>query len=569
MKASDPSGTDGTCDSSPFTNTVECGVYMAPSTLGKESNLGMFTGKPLKPGDVINFPELVIPLAFREWGVNPPSAYGDGELWDRYLWPGSTANIESFDTYDHTEQKSVFIPGVGCTVNSVLDLHNIESTNGSRYDSVVERSHPAAGSFSPYHSSQTVTTQPIPAGGELLADYGESWIPWIPEIPVLQNAYLDGANQLLAEFEAWTREKRDTYGETTISDDLLERMYQMVRTFPHFSKTLSVIPPTLQDWKAAGESREYWRSQHQVSLEWLKEHGKCQDHLRPGPSTIPHAGRGAFATRFLPKNTVVGYAPMIHVAYAFDKMTQVRDTSNTTHPDLVWNYSFSHRNTTLVLTPYGGMVNYINHSPEPNVRIQWPTKELVAHKPHWLRQDLEFIRYSTANVGLSFDYIALRDIKEGEEVFIDYGEEWQHAWDKHVSEWEPPHDAANYVHSSSYNVTLLKTPSEYQDDPYPPNLVTVCAESYRRQGDKYVFVPVLRDWKVYVPCEVVSRNHGNRYTVRLDIGGKTITVYHVPQPDGVRLVDRAYSQDWHLSNAFRHKIMIPDDMLPQSWRNVN
>ncbi len=567
--AEDASGGSETCTSSescPSSHNLECGVYMAPSTLGKDSNLGIFTGKPLEPGEVVNFPEIVIPLAFREWGVNPPLAYGDGEVWDRYLWPGSTANIESFDTYDRTEQKSVFVPGVGCTVNSVLDLHNIESTKGSQYDSLVERLHPSAGAFSPYHSSETIATQYIPAGAELLADYGESWIPWIPNIPVLQNSYLDGANSLMREFEAWAMEMKAKHGENEVSEELLERLYQMTRKFPHSSKTFSVLPPTLEDWKSTKETREYWRSQYQVSIEWLQEHGKCQDHIRPGHSTIPHAGRGAFATRFLPKGSVVGYAPLIHVAYAFDQMTRVRDHSNTTHPDLIWNYSFSHRNSTITLTPYGGMVNYINHSPEPNVRIQWPTKDLVAHKPYWLEQDLEFIRYSTANVGLSFDYIALRDIQEGEEVFIDYGKEWQEAWDEHVARWQPPEDATDYVHSSRFEVKLLKTPSELRNDPYPSNLVTICAESYHREGDKYVFIPVLRDWNVYVPCEVVSRSHGGRYAVRLDIA-EPITVYNVPYPGGIRLVDRAYSQDWHLSNSFRHKIMIPDDMFPSSWKN--
>jgi hypothetical protein len=82
------------------------------------------------------------------------------------------------------------------------------------------------------------------------------------------------------------------------------------------------------------------------------------------------------------------------------------------------------------------MVNYINHkSPTkkdsvnddedgPNVRIQWPNKELIAHKPDWLTKDINYLRDTIDKIGLSFDYVALRDIKKGEELFMDYGHDW-------------------------------------------------------------------------------------------------------------------------------------------------
>ncbi|OEU11016.1 hypothetical protein FRACYDRAFT_246118 [Fragilariopsis cylindrus CCMP1102] len=36
---------------------------------------------------------------------------------------------------------------------------------------------------------------------------------------------------------------------------------------------------------------------------------------------------------------------------------------------------------------------------------------------------------------LSMEIIALRDIKPGEEIFIDYGKEWENAWLEHVKTW--------------------------------------------------------------------------------------------------------------------------------------
>ena len=546
---------------------LECGIYMAPSTLGNASNLGIFTAMPLEKGTIVNYPELVIPLGFREWGINPPIAQGDGEVWDRYLWDGDVGGIEAFDTYNHNDKKSIFVPGVGCTVNSLLDLHNVESTRGSDYDAMVARGHPSAGSFSPYHNSVTVTTTDVPAGAELLADYGETWIPFLPNIPVFQNTYLDGANELLERFDEWSHDMVTKYGRDSITDELLDRIYDMTKNFPYPSKLFSVLPPKRPD---TIDTREYWRSHYQVDVSWLQKHGKCQDHMRPGPSTIPYAGRGAFATRFLPMGTVVGYAPLIHVAFAFDAMTQVKDGSNGTHPDLIWNYSFGHRNSTLTLTPYGGMVNYINHdSNQPNVRVNWPTDELTAHKPEWLQKDLNFVRHSVAGVGLSFDYVAIKDIEEGDEILMDYGDDWQAAWDAHVKSWTPPIDEHTYMHSSKYHVTRLKTPAERREDPYPSNVETICPQSFHRKDTKYVFVPVLRDWKKYVPCEVLSRTHGGKYTVRLSPldGSDRITVYDVPYPEGIRLVDRAYSQDWHLPTSFRYKIQIPDDLFPDIWKN--
>jgi hypothetical protein len=37
------------------------------------------------------------------------------------------------------------------------------------------------------------------------------------------------------------------------------------------------------------------------------------------------------------------------------------------------------------------------------------------------------------HAGLTFEYVAIRDIKKGEEVLLDYGTEWQHAWDEYVN----------------------------------------------------------------------------------------------------------------------------------------
>jgi SET domain-containing protein len=43
-----------------------------------------------------------------------------------------------------------------------------------------------------------------------------------------------------------------------------------------------------------------------------------------------------------------------------------------------------------------------------------------------------------------FEFVALRDIQEGEEILINYGQEWQDAWDAHVAKWTPPKYSESY-----------------------------------------------------------------------------------------------------------------------------
>jgi hypothetical protein len=173
---------DGTCKPSGaraaeqhrYRRPIECGVYMAPSTLGADTNMGIYTGKPLKKDEVVNYPEIAIPLLFREWGDHTPG-YEDGTLWDRYIWEGEVMEIETYTDTNRLDSRAVFVPGVGCTVNSVLDMNNIKSTHGSAYDNAKLRRHedPGTGAFSPYHEAKTVAVKNVDPGSELFADYGE------------------------------------------------------------------------------------------------------------------------------------------------------------------------------------------------------------------------------------------------------------------------------------------------------------------------------------------------------------------------------------------------------------
>lgn len=93
---------------------------------------------------------------------------------DRYIWEGSVVDLETYVETDLEMSRAGFIPGIGCTINSIMDMHNIDSTHGSTYDtSGLHRSKdPGAGASTPYHDSLTEASEDIPAGSELFAEYG-------------------------------------------------------------------------------------------------------------------------------------------------------------------------------------------------------------------------------------------------------------------------------------------------------------------------------------------------------------------------------------------------------------
>jgi hypothetical protein len=564
----------------------QCTVYMAPSTLGDSVSMGIYTGVDLEPETVIPYPEIAIPLLFREWGDHTPG-FHDGVLWDRYIWEGDVVNLESYDDTNRHASKAVFVPGVGCTVNSILDMNNIESTHGSEYDTAgLHRSQdPGSGAFTPYYNSKTVAIDKISAGAELFANYGDYWIPDIPGAQVMMEALLDEAEEFLrGKYYPFIKEKGDQ-----LTTEMKQKLWEFTaKDFPIYNKAMTNLPRNVQ-WVDVETSlqehenetefsivRDFIRKQSIRSTEWLQEHGYCQDHLKPGRSTIPQAGRGAFAARHLPAGTVIGFAPLIHIGiHGRDIFTVTvgEDEMPRKQYDLIINYSFGHRNSTVLLTPYGAMVNYINHGGKTssNVMLRWPDKELISHKPEFLKRTPQMLRDTVDKIGLSFEYVAMRDIQEGEEVLMDYGDKWEQAWNDHVKSWEPLENSIHYVHSSEWGETIFRTLQEQDFNPYPPNLHTMCQESFTYAKDgTYQWVDVLRPHPFRVYCDILERygdEEKSLYTVSLFLDdGNTVVVQNVPN-DGVFLYDKAFSADWHLPNVFRHEIAIPDNLMPDAWMN--
>lgn len=220
-------------------------------------------------------------------------------------------------------------------------------------------------------------------------------------------------------------------------------------------------------------------------------------------------------------------------------------------------------------------INYINHNQTlANVKIQWAPNGTMAHNSSWLALDPMEMEWNY-KPSLGIDYIAIKDIEEGEELFMDYGDIWEKAWKRHVKEWKPKKEWESYLPAATLNKILaknaLRTQEEQAERPYPRNLVLKCDlgatmdESLTNEREDMLYEPD------YQPCRILDRysdDLGTLYNVQiqLDDEGKRFTERFILRGN-IEFFDLPYTNDLHLRPAFRHKIGLPMEMVPSVWRN--
>ncbi|KAG7362845.1 SET methyltransferase domain containing protein [Nitzschia inconspicua] len=194
---------------------------------------------------------------------------------------------------------------------------------------------------------------------------------------------------------------------------------------------------------------------------WIKENGKCLENLIPKKSTIPDAGFGGFAQFPISKGEIVVPAPVLHVVNKETLMLYERDVEDPEKHEigmsLLINYCLNHPESSLLLCPMTSAI-LLNHCSErtrdcgptgPNAMIRWSTG-WDDPSVEWREKTLDAIREEKRRL-LSFEVVALRDITPGEEVFIDYGVEWELAWQRHVNQWTPPKIGDHFLSAQEAN----------------------------------------------------------------------------------------------------------------------
>lgn len=357
------------------------------------------------------------------------------------------------------------------------------------------------------------------------------------------------------------------------------------------------------------------KSPNRLDVHWLIDNGVCVDNLIPDKSTIKGAGRGAFATRFIPKGTIVSATPLIPIdrnATMTKRIKHLGKIQNSV-PQLLINYCLGRVNSSALFYPTSPVVNLINHANDdsggnngdrnkhkPNVRMRWSkaTKARLAISSESvpINADTDTIINSDNFI---MEYVATKDIKPKEEILLDYGTQWQNAWNHHQTNWNPPPDAHYY--SPSYVMddvaALLRNEKEQMSHPYPANVMTACFYKYstHEKNDgiasastggggstviKWKMDRQTFDYSNLRPCSIMHRddakgdgyvtytammkNYAGMKKVEMIPKGEIHVVDSIPR-NAVRFVDKMYSTDVHLKNSFRHEIQIPDELFPSSW----
>ena len=636
----------------------QCSLYLAPSSTSPPDRIqpGVYAGRRYEASEPIGIgPELAVQLLDLDahTGRNLREGGDEGQERPDYfaamaqmLWtPDST--MAKYETDEHSGgpgRTFTVIPGVGMLGNFHPALINADwDENATLFRTVMEdgagdgagagettmgRVHPGRGGVTTYYNVTVAATQAIPAGMEIFLNFGQDWSDKALEAnPMATRDDYDQADRSMDKaIEFFERHAEELPEETK------ERMYgflvkDVIDLISPDKKKADILRSLLPESHAGlGEFKESGGGslQHKNptafrDVSWLEANGRCLDNVVPGPSTVPYAGRGAFAARSMEEGDVVLPVPLMLIGHRkeldmYDLIKKKRDaateeqeehgdddgatqtilvrkngaTAEPTSSQLLLNYCFGHAQSNLLLYPFGSGFNFINHRPTgdgANARVVWSDRSHGMHNPGWLELDPDELsdeqhRYP----GLMFDVVATKKIEEGDEVFIDYGEDWQAEWDRHVERvksadleagsWEPTALELNtlyhqYTAGAGY-AKPFKTANELKDDPYPERVATACIRPGSWNGAAMRLCEVVE--RIDVKDEEGSSEMKYKYSVNIRLETETAeykTVVDLPH-ESIHFVDKPYASDQSRTLSpfppFRHHISIPDDILPSAWK---
>jgi hypothetical protein len=210
------------------------------------------------------------------------------------------------------------------------------------------------------------------------------------------------------------------------------------------------------------------------------------------------------------------------------------------------------------------------------------------------------------------DVVATRDIGPDEEIFIDYGAEWEMAWNAHVDNYgtpcqsEPARQTSHAIFSMNEN-KFNKDHLTWSDDHF-----TVCKERKIIAKDTFLIVadkdealrnpisidgftlPVLEsftsitrshigfnltemrgpDFEGRVPCMMVGAMNETEaiidvvyFVSHAGLSPNTLfRVFRLPAAE-LDIIPMPFKSDTFHKKSFRHPIKIPDDVFPEHWKD--
>lgn len=521
-----------------------CRLWLAPSHLSSDDTprFGLYAGaQGFAKDEIIPSYEMSIPLF--DFLHSPAASRSDVhrasvDFLESNMWLSDYAGSK----FEANHSASVFIPGIGVWANHHSGISNVDWLQASillrELDEVAQLqrglAHPSRGSITPYYNATLRATRDIPPGMELYGNFGDNY-EGVAEADIYQEKVtrwdFEHADKLLDKILEFM-EKYDSEMDDALKEKVLDFMLERILEGSHRKRAKvirSLIPARtdkLQQVKDAGGTWAYRNRDILKPPDWFENHGLCVDNLRPGPSTIPDAGRGAFSIRSIEKGAVISPVPMLPILneeilelYAetipVDKgdgevTYELDENASPTGNHLLLNYCYGHAESSLLLLPSAPMVNLINHTPERsqvNAYLQWSTHEAVFndHNLHDEPFDMRNLKEGSPPPPVVMELVALRDIQvragiaslllhldgkkkvhstflytnhvlrcffklfshlqEGEEILIDYGKGWNDAWIAYKKAWD-----SGYSENSKWPLKAADVRPNYKDKPFPVNI---------------------------------------------------------------------------------------------------
>ena len=504
----------------------QCGLYLAMSSTSTpdEPKWGLYAGETFQKGVSIGYGDVAIQTfnllgnslvddsekEEQEEEENEESNVDDDlstvvEFFEQYIWVPQSSGGQ-FELTANDGRTVTAIPGAGVLGAYNPKLTNVDWNHSSSYyrpywNEYAGMSHVGRGAYSNFYNVGMRTTEYIPAGMEIFINYGDNWEDENDEeeeegqsskITKDDHAKIDETIDKMIEF--FEKHKAD------LNDESKADIYQFLikdvmsaaagpRKGAKITKLLPSTPEELADIKAAGGILSVTEPSAVRRLDWLQQYGRCMDNIKSGPSTIPYAGRGAFATRFIPKGGLVSPVPLVQIPnerimdmHPIKKVEDAEDgeeyfvkaSNEVIGSQLLLNYCYGHPESTMLFFPSGAITGLINHGPtsknpkqgqkQANAKMRW-SNHPNNHKQWFDISPDEMLAEGNQHLGLLMEIVALRDIEEGEEILIDYGKEWEDAWSEHVESWNAGIKAGSIP--KTWSLKGLDVMDQYKNKPYP------------------------------------------------------------------------------------------------------
>ena len=140
-------------------------------------------------------------------------------------------------------------------------------------------------------------------------------------------------------------------------------------------------------------------------------------------------------------------------------------------------------------------------------------------------------------------------------MLVDYGTEWEEAWNDHVEAWKPDKTYVSpHVLNSNHDIPLLthdESATIYANiEGFHTNEKNEELEIHRIIARRFK----KQDGFVY-EIEVIGSD--DQVKLVKDVPRSQMSFFHKP-----------YKADNFREGSFRHEMMIPDEMFPSAWRNM-